>query len=510
MVKNRIDSFVANFLSQRNAILWLILFNLIVRLVIVFSTTLGNDGVYYTLYARYLDWSYFDHPPMVAYFIRLFTFNLSFINSDFFARLASLLVGTVNLWLVYKIGILLKDKMTGLVAALLLAASFYGSVIVGVFILPDTPQSLFWLASLWCFLKFVKTKNNRFLLYFGVLVGLAMLSKYHSVYLWVAAMLYLLLYDRKSLFSMPTLIALLFTFALFSPVIYWNLTSPMSGIAYHSSRVGGTSWIPSVAHFFPTFFGQIFYHNPFVVALIFYCIWIFRKEIKHDKQIVFLLLTALPLILTTTMLSLYNETLPHWSGPAFYGLILIAAVFYSYRALLFNRIIAYSHLFFILVIVLGLIQINTGILLGKENQQPNKLGSDDFTIDLAVWNEAGEVLISFVKADTVAMHTPAIFCDKWFPAAHIGYYMAIPNGIPLFVLGDLKSQHLYAKINQERGFDSLHGDAYFVCTSRYYCSPKDDLKMHFDYDVEKPIILTVTKEGKQRMNLFVWRLKRKE
>lgn len=509
MVKIRIDSFIAAFLSQRNAILWLILFNLIIRVVVVFSTTLGNDDVYYTFYARYLDWSYFDHPPMVAYFIRFFTFNLSFINSDFFARLASLFVGSLNLFLVYKIGVLLKDKLTGLVAAMLVAASFYGSVIVGVFILPDTPQSLFWLASLWSFLKFIKTKNNQFLLLFGVLVGLAMLSKYHAVYLWLGALIYLLIYERKVLFSMSTLLALIFTLVLFVPVIYWNLTSPMSGIAYHSSRVGGTSWIPNLAHFFPTFFGQIFYHNPFVVGLVFYCIWVFRNEIKQDKQIVFLLLTALPLILTTTVLSLYNETLPHWSGPAFYGLILIVAIFNSYRQLLFQRVIAFSHLFFILVIVLGLIQINTGLLLGKENLPANKLGSDDFTIDLAVWNEAGEVLSSFVKADTVSMRTPAIFCDKWFPAAHIDYYMAIPNGIPLFVLGDLKSQHLYAKINQERGIDTLHGDAYFVCTSRYYCTPKDNLKEQFDYDVESPKILTISKAGKKRMNLFVWRLKRK-
>lgn len=510
MMKTRIDSFINTFLSQRNAILWLILVNLIVRVVIVFSTTLGNDGVYYTLYARYLDWSYFDHPPMVAYFIRFFTFNLSFIDSDFFARLASLLVGTLNLFLVYKIGVLLKDKITGLAAAILTAASFYSSIIVGVFILPDTPLSLFWLTSLWYFLKFIKTKRKTFLLLFGMLVGLAMLSKYHAVYLWVGALLYLFLYDRKILFSMSAFTSLLFTLVLFIPVVYWNLTSPMSGIAYHSSRVGGTSWMPSFAHFFPTFLGQIFYHNPFVVGLVFYCIWIFRKEIKQEKQIIFLLLTALPLLLTTTILSLYNETLPHWSGPAFYGLILIAAFFYSYRSLLFHRIIALSYFFFFLVIVLGLLQINTGLLLGKENLPANKLGSDDFTIDLAVWNEAGHVLADFVKFDSVAMRTPAIFCDKWFPAAHIDYYMAIPNGIPLFVFGDLKSQHLYAKINQERGIDTLHDDAYFVCTSRYYSTPKDNLKEQFDYDVESPKILTVSKAGKQRMNLFVWRLKRKE
>jgi len=446
---------------------------------------------------------------MVGYFIRFFTFNLSFIDSDFFARLASLFVGAINLFLVYKIGFLLKDKTTGLVAAILTAASFYGSIIVGVFILPDSPQSLFWLASLWCFLKFIKTKSPAFILLFGVMVGLAMLSKYHAVYLWVGALFYLLCYDRKMLFSIPVFTALLLTLLLFIPVVYWNLISPMSGIAYHSSRVGGASWIPSFAHFFPTFLGQVFYHNPFVFGLVFYCIWVFNNQIRQDKNLVFLLLTALPLLLTTTVLSMYNETLPHWSGPAFYGLILVAAYFYSNRSHLFQRIIALSHSFFMLVIVLGLIQINTGLLFGKENRPANKLGSDDFTIDLAVWNEAGQVLADFVKSDSVAMRTPAIFCDKWFPAAHIDYYMAIPNGVPMFVLGDLKSQHLYAIINQERGINTFDGDAYFVSTSRYFSSPKVELKTQFDYNVERPIILRVSKAGKKRMNLFVWRLKRK-
>jgi 4-amino-4-deoxy-L-arabinose transferase-like glycosyltransferase len=508
-MKTRIDTYIVAFLSQRNAILWLVLFNLIVRILVVFSTTLGNDDVYYTLYARYLDWSYFDHPPMVAYFIRLFTLNGVLLCNDFFARLASLFVGSLNLFLVYKIGVLLKDKLTGLVAATLLATSFYGSVIVGVFILPDTSQSVFWLASLCFFLKFIKTQSSIFLIVFGAMVGLSMLSKYHAVYLWVGALFYLLIYDRKSLFSISTLIALIFTLALFSPVIYWNITSPMSGIAYHSSRVGGTSWIPSLAHFFPTFFGQIFYHNPFVVGLIFYCVWVFRNKIISNKKIFFLLLTSLPLLLTTTVLSLYNETLPHWSGPAFYGFVLIASFFYSHRQLLFQRVIAISHSFFILVIVLGLVQINTGLLLGKENLPPNKLGSDDFTIDLAVWKEAGAVLSDFVKSDSLLMKQPAILCDKWFPAAHIDYYMAIPNGLPLFVLGDLNSQHLYAKINQERGIGSHYGDVYFVCTSRYFCSPKDILKTKYEYDIAKPVILTILKERKKRMNLFVWRLKRK-
>lgn len=37
------------------------------------TTGLFDDEAYYWVYSQYLDWGYFDHPPMIAWLIKLGT-----------------------------------------------------------------------------------------------------------------------------------------------------------------------------------------------------------------------------------------------------------------------------------------------------------------------------------------------------------------------------------------------------------------------------------------------------
>jgi len=127
---------------------------------------LGNDEAYYYTYALYPALSHFDHPPMVGWAIQLFSLNLHF-SSEIFIRMAAVVAGTLNTWLMYAIGRQLHDERTGWYAALLYTASVYGFVIVGVFILPDSPQSVFWLSAILFLLKafvyFTRFAPKRFL-----------------------------------------------------------------------------------------------------------------------------------------------------------------------------------------------------------------------------------------------------------------------------------------------------------------------------------------------------------
>jgi hypothetical protein len=54
---------------------WLIGISIVVKLVLSYFLELGNDEVYYYTYALQPDWNHFDHPPMVGWLIRIFTFN---------------------------------------------------------------------------------------------------------------------------------------------------------------------------------------------------------------------------------------------------------------------------------------------------------------------------------------------------------------------------------------------------------------------------------------------------
>lgn len=80
-----------NKANLKQQIYFLILVFFIVRLAVASVVELGTDEAYYWLYTQYLQWNYFDHPPMVALWGRLFTFNQSLEGQEAFVRLSSIL-----------------------------------------------------------------------------------------------------------------------------------------------------------------------------------------------------------------------------------------------------------------------------------------------------------------------------------------------------------------------------------------------------------------------------------
>jgi 4-amino-4-deoxy-L-arabinose transferase-like glycosyltransferase len=146
--------------NSKKAVIILLVVSAVIRCILAGWIELGTDEAYYWTFAKYPDWSYFDHPGMVGWVIQLFTFNLLF-DSEFFMRLASVVFMTINTWVMYRIGKELKDETTGLLAALLYTASIYAFVITGVFILPDTPMSLFWLLAFWMLIRHLHGRGHQ-------------------------------------------------------------------------------------------------------------------------------------------------------------------------------------------------------------------------------------------------------------------------------------------------------------------------------------------------------------
>ena len=71
----------------------------ILRLLVIGAIGLGDDEAHYFAYSLHPDLSYFDHPPLVGYLIKLFV--SLFGHSEFAVRLPTVLlfVGTsVLLW----------------------------------------------------------------------------------------------------------------------------------------------------------------------------------------------------------------------------------------------------------------------------------------------------------------------------------------------------------------------------------------------------------------------------
>ncbi|MDD4603376.1 MAG: glycosyltransferase family 39 protein [Bacteroidales bacterium] len=496
------------------ALIVLLVLSAVARGLIAGSIELGNDEVYYWTYAKFPALSHFDHPPMVGFVIQLFTFNLTF-DSEFFLRLAAVVLGTFSTWFMFLIGRLIKNSLTGLYAALLFTGSFYGFILSGTFILPDSPQVFFWLLTLYLLLKSLTdtdlTSVSRNALFMaGVTAGLALLSKYHSVFLVTGAFMYVLLYNRKWFRAKELYGAFLVLALLFLPVIFWNIENQFISFTFHENRIGITESGIQPQYFFTEVIGQFFYNNPVnVVIIVIALVALMRRRSFLEKSYTRLILwISLPLLLIFLGFSLFRSTLPHWTGPAYLGLILIAAAYLSgplnveVKRKLVPWPILVSLLLLSSVAVLGTIQINRGFLPFK------KWKVDDISLDLYGWEQLGTKFAAQAKWDEsnylIDKGSP-IVTFRWFPAANLDYYLARKINKVVYALGPLERIHKYFWINKERGNLKKGSDAYYLAFSDDYEDPVAQYGKLFEMILPSDTIFILRNQDTVR-KVFVFRL----
>jgi hypothetical protein len=239
--------------------------------------------------------------------------------------------------------------------------------------------------------------------------------------------------------------------------------------------------------------GEFLYNNPINFILIIWAVvFSFKTKNKevpaHDPlttdTIRMILLQSVPLIATFLFFSLFRETLPHWSAPAFYPLILLAAAAADYRTL--ARPVTASVAFLFVVVVVGVTQIQTGFIpltppsSAKEvsSTDPHQeLGRKDFTLDMYGWKQLGdhfavvsrqqEELFRESNGDKGMSGGSAILADRWFPAAHLDYYVARPAGTVVKTKGPVERTHKYDQITKLRGGIAPGEKLFYIESSRF-------------------------------------------
>ena len=134
--------------ANQVVLFWLI-GGLLFRGVIAFWLNPGFDEAYYYVYTQNLDWSYYDHPVLVA-LVTGFGPWLTGEVSQFTIRLGTLILHTGSLLLLYLTSAkLFSTKAAQLTLAIASICPIF-SVAFGILTLPDSPLMFFWSASLYC------------------------------------------------------------------------------------------------------------------------------------------------------------------------------------------------------------------------------------------------------------------------------------------------------------------------------------------------------------------------
>lgn len=205
------------------------------RVVYLGSVELLPEEAYYWNYSRHLDIGYLDHPPMVAWLIRLGT--TLFGQSQFGLRAGALGCAIVASVFTYRLARNLFGEASAL-AALVLVQVLPFFFLSGLLMTPDAPLTAAWAGTLYYLELALVGGHSKAWWRAGLALGIGAISKY-SIALLVPVTLAFMLWDRQSRrwwrLPQPYAAALL-AVAVFSPVILWNAQHEWASFAFQTSR----------------------------------------------------------------------------------------------------------------------------------------------------------------------------------------------------------------------------------------------------------------------------------
>lgn len=325
--------------NRRNTIIFVSVLTLW-RLYLSTTLQLHPDEAYYWLWSRHLDVGYFDHSPLVAYFIR-FTTLLS--ESEFWVRLSGTIVSLTLSFLIWRLSLQLFGSVL-VAAGSVMLFNVYPLTMLGLIVMtPDIPVFLFWSLSVYLFWQIIRSNKTWLWYALGVSFGFALLSKYTAALLAPCFFLYLVFTeDRRWLKTYYPYVSLLIGFLCFLPVVYWNSRHDWISFTFQIEHgLGGHDYsFGRVAEYIG---GQLLVASPIAWLLGMYaaCACIFRKNKEH----LFLILMAFPVIVFFGFSSIRKLAGPNWPIFAYFTLSILLTKYFLDNASKTRRILWCSALF---------------------------------------------------------------------------------------------------------------------------------------------------------------------
>ncbi len=497
--------------NYKKCVLWLIIFFSVLRLIFAFTIELANDESYYWLYSLHIKPNYFDHPPMIAIWIRIFTLNFLLPQSPGFLRLGSVISCAIASWFMFKCVSLLSSERAGWFAVCLYNASFYSGITAGFLVMPDTPQMVFWTLSLWMIAK-LTLEDSKLLnwVLLGISIGLCIMSKVHGVFLWIGLGLYILVYKRSWLAKPGLYISAILTFLICLPILFWNIKYHFATYSFNSSRINLYGSSINWRSYFSQIIQQVGVNNPFNILIIILALIGWKKyALNSISALKIYNLIGVPFALILLYIPLFRENiLPHWGGPAYVTLIPVAAIRLDKlrKPVVLPKLISITlvNYIFYLVICCLLILFYPGTF---GSTKIPRVGTNDLSADFYGWKAGGEKFDSLYNSDVqnkiVSDSTPVV-CYKWW-GSHIEYYFCRPSHIQMIGLGNMMDIHEYMWMNNIRKNKVDLNNAYCIISSDEYYNPKLAYKDYYNkIDFIKAI--NILRSGKPAHDFYIYRL----
>lgn len=272
---------------------------------------LHPDEAYYWLYSRMLDWGYFDHPPMVAVFIRI---GDSIMHNELGLRMLTIVASSASiylLWLTLK-RYAIEARWFILVISGMLILHIYGFTTT-----PDSPLFLFTALFYFIYQKYLADDKLKWALWLAVIIAGLLYSKYHGLLVIVFTLLAnIKLFKRRSFYLIILLSAILYI-----PHVLWQVQHNYPSINYHLyERSADTYNLETTLLYFP---GQLLMGGPLIGWFLFYLAVTVKVK---DDFIRCLLVNFIGTVIFFLINTLKGEVQSHWTLIAFAPLLMLAMI----------------------------------------------------------------------------------------------------------------------------------------------------------------------------------------
>lgn len=331
------NKFIA-IIKKNKAISWVLGYQLFRLILLPFMGLMPQDAYYY-LYGQNLSLSYFDHPGMIGYILRIFTDV--FGQSIFTIKFADFVITTLTILSFYKLASYFLSKHKLQRAIFLLASTIFVSIL-SFNSTPDVPLLLFWTLSLICLYKAIFEEKKWFWILGGIAMGLAFNSKYTALLLQIGLIGFLIFSNKyRKLFLSPWFWAsIIVSAAVTFPVWYWNYQNEFASFAFQSSeRTSSISEFKfSSKYFFGAIGHQMFLLLPvlFLIFITFTYKYVKRALLKFkipQAKTLFLLAFFIPTFVGFFSLTPIYWVKLNWMMPSYITGIILAGMFINKKLL---------------------------------------------------------------------------------------------------------------------------------------------------------------------------------
>lgn len=329
------------FTNPRQEFIFFLLLFFVINILQGVFTDLLEDEAYYWVWSLDLDFGYFDHPPLVALWIKI---SDIFFNGEIGLRFMSAISFSLMLWVIWKT-IDFKDKWEHVTLFFLLIVSMAMLQVFGFITTPDTPLLLFTALFLLAYKRFLSLESFLNIFFLGFAMAGMLYSKYHGV----LVIGFVVISNWKLLVNRKFWLAGAFGLFLFIPHLLWQYDNDFPSFLYHLKERGRDPYtimntllhlvnmLAVVGITFPVIYYAFFKQkaqNQFELSLryIIYGFFVFFlfSTYKSQPQAQWVIIILIPLILITFQFFVTNQKARKWLwilGCIQLAILLVARVF---------------------------------------------------------------------------------------------------------------------------------------------------------------------------------------